>query len=87
MNTRAILIISVLVFLTLTFGVFGYTQRIQAEVAATEAFNQKMAAEAAQAEAERQRIESEMQRVVADDTMEKYQSALQDIELLKKRCK
>ena len=87
MNRSALVIISVLIFVTLTFGVFGYTQRIQAEIAATEVLNQKMAAEAAKAEAERQRIEAEMQRVVAEDTMGKLQTAMQELELLKKRCK
>jgi hypothetical protein len=87
MNTKAIVIIVCLIFIALVFGVFGYTQRIQAEVALTEANNQKLGAEVARAEAERQRIEAEMQRVVAEDNMGKLQTALQELELLKKRCK
>jgi uncharacterized protein HemX len=87
MNTKAIVIISILIFVTLGSCVFAFVQQVRAKEAQKEAVEQKMSAEAARAEAERQRIEAEMQRVVAEDTMGKFQTALQELELLKKRCK
>ena len=87
MNTKAIVIIAILLFATLTSVVYAFVQQTIAKEVQREALEQKMTAEAARAEAERQRIEAEMQRVVAEDTMGKLQTALQELELLKKRCK
>jgi type II secretory pathway pseudopilin PulG len=87
MNTKAIVIIAILSFAMLTSVVYAFVQQTLAKEAQKQAVEQKMLAEAARAEAERQRIEAEMQRVVAEDTMGKLQTALQELELLKKRCR
>jgi uncharacterized protein HemX len=87
MNTKAIVIISILILVTLGSCVFAFVQQVKTQEAQKEAVEQKMSAEAARAEAERQRIEAEMQRVVGEDTMGKLQTALQELEQLKKRCK
>jgi Na+-translocating ferredoxin:NAD+ oxidoreductase RnfG subunit len=87
MNTKAIVIIAILSFAMLTSVVYAFVQQTIAKEVQREALEQKMASEVARAEAERQRIEAEMQRVVAEDTMGKLQTALQELELLKKRCK
>ena len=87
MNKKAIVLITVLAVIAMTSIVYAFVQQTLAQKAQREALEQKMTAEASRAEAERQRIEAEMQRVVAEEIMQKYQTALLDLELLKKRCK
>jgi hypothetical protein len=87
MNTKAVVIISILLFAMLTSVVYAFVQQTIAREAQREALVQKMAAEVARNEAEKLRFESEAQRAIAVKTMEQFQTALLELDALKKRCK
>lgn len=87
MNTKAIVIIVILLFAMLTSVVYAFVQQTIAQEMQREALEQKVLSEAARVDAERCRDEAEKQRQIAERIMGQYQTALIELDQLKKKCR